>query len=93
MRSRYAAYALGKMTYLVNTWHPEFFPQDISPDPSITWIGLKINQVVNGTRADSAGTVEFVARYKVAGKAHRLHEVSQFQKVRGSWLYVNGVVC
>ncbi|MBP6053850.1 MAG: hypothetical protein KA739_18540 [Pseudomonadales bacterium] len=35
-------------------------------------------------------TVEFVARYKVGGKAHRLHEVSRFIREDGRWYYVDG---
>jgi SEC-C motif-containing protein len=31
--------------------------------------------------------VEFVARYKVGGKAHRLHEISQFVRESGAWVY------
>ena len=35
-------------------------------------------------------TVEFVARYKVNGKAERLHEVSRFVKMQHYWYYLNG---
>jgi SEC-C motif-containing protein len=34
--------------------------------------------------------VEFVARYKVQGKAHRLHENSRFVRQQGQWFYVDG---
>jgi SEC-C motif domain protein len=34
--------------------------------------------------------VEFVARYKVNGRAHRLHEISRFVREAGKWLYVDG---
>jgi SEC-C motif-containing protein len=36
--------------------------------------------------------VEFVARYKVQGKAHRLHERSRFVRQEGRWFYVDGDV-
>jgi SEC-C motif-containing protein len=36
--------------------------------------------------------VEFVARYKVNGRAHRLHEVSRFVREDGRWFYVDGEV-
>jgi len=39
--------------------------------------------------ADQA-TVEFVARYKVGGRAHRLHEISRFVREGGKWFYVDG---
>ena len=39
-------------------------------------------------------TVEFVARYKVDGRAHRLHEVSRFVREPGPdglrWFYLDG---
>jgi SEC-C motif-containing protein len=34
--------------------------------------------------------VEFVARYKIGGRAHRLHETSRFVRVDGHWLYTDG---
>jgi len=33
-----------------------------------------------------------VARYKVGGRAHRLHEVSCFVREAGRWLYADGDV-
>ena len=35
-------------------------------------------------------TVEFVARYKVNGRAQRLHEVSRFVREDGRWFYLDG---
>ena len=34
--------------------------------------------------------VEFVARYRVGGRAVRLHETSRFVREGGRWLYVDG---
>ena len=34
--------------------------------------------------------VEFVARYRVAGRAVRLHECSRFVREAGRWYYVDG---
>ena len=36
-------------------------------------------------------TVEFVARYKLNGRAFTLHETSRFEKIDGRWVYVDGV--
>jgi SEC-C motif-containing protein len=41
--------------------------------------------------ADHAG-VEFVARSKLGGRAHRLHEISRFVREDGRWYYVDGDV-
>jgi SEC-C motif-containing protein len=37
-----------------------------------------------------SATVEFVAIYKINGKAHRLHEISSFVCEGKQWLYVDG---
>ena len=39
--------------------------------------------------ADHA-VVEFIARSKLDGRAHRLHEASRFVCEGGRWLYVDG---
>jgi SEC-C motif-containing protein len=41
------------------------------------------------TGAETA-IVEFVARYKIGGRAHRMHEVSRFVCEDGRWYYVDG---
>ena len=89
MRSRYSAYALGLGAYLLQTWHPRTRPQVIEPDPpGLRWLGLQVRRHMpdGGDRA----TVEFVARSKLGGRAHRLHETSRFERVEGRWLYVDG---
>jgi len=87
MRSRYSAYVLGLQDYLLQSWHPATRPAAIEPTPpELRWLGLD----VRGERpldADHA-TVEFVARSKLGGRAHRLHETSLFERVDGRWLYV-----
>ena len=40
---------------------------------------------------DDAGTVEFVAHYRLDdGRRGRLHETSHFVREDGRWLYVDG---
>ena len=90
MRSRYTAFALGAQAYLLDTWHSTTRPSRISLPEEQRWIGLSIRATHAGTATDSAGTVEFVARYKVNGKGHRLHEISRFEKVNDHWYYLNG---
>ncbi|MBY0575717.1 MAG: hypothetical protein K2P67_03865 [Gallionellaceae bacterium] len=89
MRSRYSAYVLGLESYLLATWHPDTRPAelDLAAD-KMKWIGLDIKNCT-AESADQA-TVEFVARYKIAGRAHRLHEISRFVCVEGQWFYVDG---
>ena len=90
MRSRYSAYVKGNAAYLTNSWHHTTRPNDLALE-STNWIGLKIKSTRQGSINDSEGWVEFVARYKVDGRAHRLQENSYFKKVDGVWFYVNAV--
>lgn len=86
MRSRYSAFATGEVDYLKQTWHPNFVPVDLTIEPDQKWIGLKIIE----TRSDGDhGEVKFVARYKIAGKAHRLEEHSLFSRIDGRWYYLH----
>jgi SEC-C motif-containing protein len=91
MRSRYSAYALGRQGYLLDTWHASTRPAQLDPMPlGLKWLGLEVRRHVT-THADAA-TVEFVARSKLAGKAHRLHELSRFTHEAGQWWYVDGQI-
>ena len=89
MRSRYTAYALKLEPYLLATWHPDTRPAtaDLDSDDG-RWIGLEVKRHMLES-ADRA-IVEFVARYKLGGRAHRLHEISRFAREDGCWLYVDG---
>ena len=92
MRSRYSAYVTLNEGYLRETWYPVTCPRDLALIPEQRWLGLKVLAVEDGGPEDERGVVEFVARYKIQGKGHRLHEVSQFEHVAGRWLYVGGEV-
>ncbi|QEL56274.1 YchJ family protein [Chromobacterium paludis] len=93
MRSRYSAFALGLEDYLLATWHPSTRPETLGLEEDagvVKWIGLEIKRCEAGREGDSEGTVEFVARWKVGGKAERLHEISRFVREDGRWYYVAG---
>ena len=90
MRSRYTAYTLGRGDYLHETWHPTTRRGELDLGEPVSWLGLKILRTEDGGVTDSRGLVEFVARYRVEGRAHRLHEISRFQRRRGRWVYVDG---
>jgi len=88
MRSRYTAYALGLQDYLLDTWHPSTRPRSLEPDPpGLRWLELQVRRCVQDDAKHA--TVEFVARSKLAGRAHRLHETSRFERTEGRWLYVD----
>ncbi|MGN5476791.1 YchJ family protein [Cupriavidus basilensis] len=94
MRSRYTAYVMDNMDWLQQTWHPSTCPADLLPDTATRWLGLTIK--AHSQQDDTHAEVEFVARYKVGGRAWRLHERSRFvrePRAAGEapvWLYVDG---
>jgi SEC-C motif-containing protein len=90
MRSRYTAYVLGDTHWLWETWHPATRRMDMGLDPAVRWLGLEVLAREDGGPEDTKGVVEFVARYKVGGRAHRLRERSRFQRPEGRWVYVAG---
>ena len=90
MRSRYCAYVLQLADYLKATWHPDARPAELDLDetPAPKWIGLSI--LASGEISDAEAFVEFVARYKLGGRAHKLHEKSRFRRIEGRWYYLDG---
>ncbi|WP_148715604.1 YchJ family protein [Chitinolyticbacter meiyuanensis] len=89
MRSRYSAYVLALEPYLLATWHASTRPLqlDLASDAPARWLGLTVKH--HEATGDTA-VVEFVARYKVGGRAYRLHETSRFVREGGRWFYVDG---
>jgi SEC-C motif-containing protein len=89
MRSRYSAYVLKLGDYLLATWHPSTRPAelDLAADPS-KWLGLEVRR--HEQQDETHATVEFVARYRIDGRGHRLHEVSRFVRADGRWYYLDG---
>ncbi len=92
MRSRYAAYTLLREDYVLATWHPSTRPAQLglANEAPTKWLGLEVKR--HDAQDEGHATVEFVARYKVNGRAHRLHEVSRFVREAGQWFYVDGAV-
>jgi SEC-C motif domain protein len=92
MRSRYSAYVLQLGPYLLDTWAAQTRPAqiDFADDEGIKWLGLDVKRA---STAGDEGVVEFVARYKIGGRAHRMHEISRFvREADGRWYYLDGEV-
>lgn len=89
MRSRYSAYVKSLWDYVYRTWDERTRPGlvELQGDRGNKWLGLEVKR--HEQQGDEA-IVEFVARYKTDGRAHRLHEVSRFTRLDGNWLYVKG---
>ena len=92
MRSRYSAYVLGLKAYLLATWHASTRPPELNlaEEGGTKWLGLEVKR--RQQQDEVHATVEFVARYRIAGRGHRLHEVSRFVREDGRWCYVDGDV-
>ena len=88
MRSRYSAYVLAFSDYLLDTWAASTRPERMAIDAGCTWLGLSVRRSEKLTPDEA--TVEFIARYKVNGRAFRLHEVSRFRREHERWFYVDG---
>mgnify|MGYP000877845056 FL=1 len=89
MRSRYSAFVLDLRAYLLASWHPSTRPAELEPpEPGLKWLGLAVK--ATALHDPDHGSVEFVARSKLGGRAHRLHELSRFVREGGSWFYMDG---
>lgn len=97
MRSRYCAYALGLVDYIMDTTHPEH--PDYSTD-KVRWKAdleafsghtrfdqLKIRDSTDG---EQTATVTFTAFLRQADHDASFTEKSTFEKIDGKWLYKFG---
>ena len=100
MRSRYAAYALGEVDYLLAT-HPSREPlgrRRRALQASLTqvcWRRLEVLEATAGGPEDTTGTVTFAAHYTAADQMGVMREVSRFgregQRPDGRWLYLEAL--
>jgi SEC-C motif-containing protein len=91
MRSRYSAFCVGDINYLLTTLHPSYRTDSDEAALQHTiqqtnWLGLKIIQHKSDIEI---ATVEFIAFY-TAQPFEQLHELSRFKKEAGQWLYTDG---
>lgn len=93
MRSRFTAYALRNVEYLLGTWDASKRPAmiDFSKETAL-WRKLAIVGTKKGGPQDSKGIVEFKAYYTQDGSDYFMHEISRFVKTGGRWLYLDGVI-
>ena len=98
MRSRFTAFKLRCHDYLINTVQASINKTsltELSFDTRINWLGLKVISCKKGQQNDEQGTVEFVAFFQEAKEEnstrfHQLHEESNFNKMDGYWIYIDG---
>lgn len=90
MRSRFSAFAVGDVEYLLATWHSSTRPASLTLDDDLHWTQLDILDTVAGGPTDDAGVVEFVAYYREtdSGQFGQQRERSAFVREGGQWFYV-----
>ncbi|WP_159564495.1 YchJ family metal-binding protein [Budvicia diplopodorum] len=97
MRSRYSAYVVQNVEYLISSWHVDYrivnMAQSLSASFEHTeWQGLTIIDEVAGSN-DCEGYVEFIAKYQdtKTNIKNVIHERSHFIKQEGRWYYTSGI--
>ncbi len=97
MRSRYTAYAMGRVDHIISTTHPD------SPHFEVdraAW-EASIRRFCNSTRFlrlrilehsmdEDTGQVTFCASLEQGGRNASFTERSRFERVDGCWLYRSG---
>jgi SEC-C motif-containing protein len=94
MRSRYSAYVVGEVDYVIGSHDPRTQDLDRAQverwSKQSQWLGLEVVRTEEGGPDDERGIVEFKARFfDTATRTH--HERSSFRKHEGRWVYVNGI--
>jgi SEC-C motif-containing protein len=91
MRSRYSAFAVLDLAYLLKSWHSSTRPTTLDLEPTTRWTGLTILGTTDGSAFHTEGTVEFEARYVDHGDPGVLTEHSSFAREDGDWVYVKAL--
>ena len=92
MRSRFSAFAVGDVGYLLRSWHPGTRPARLSLDHETSWTRLEILGTADGGPFHTEGTVEFRAYYRESDDAEQcLHENSSFVREDGTWVYLSAL--
>jgi SEC-C motif-containing protein len=95
MRSRYTAYALARVPYIIATTHPDLRPHQDAAGiarwcQQTQFLRLDVLEAKAGSPTDDRGTVRFIAWTKEKGKLGGIHERSTFERVDGHWTYDSG---
>ena len=95
MRSRYSAYVLGQIDWIVDSHDPKSSEEVDRKSTEqwskeATWLGLEVRSTEGGKAGDDRGRVEFIARYEVKGTPFAHHENAQFRREGDRWYYVDG---
>ncbi len=97
MRSRFSAYAMAKVDYLISTRSEakradENREELVEYCKAVSCVGLKIVSKEKGGKADDTGLVTFHASIQANGRRSLHIETSTFAREHEKWVYVDGVV-
>lgn len=103
MRARYVAFTQGNVAFLRATLTPaqqeDFNPAEVTETADAQWQGLEIRKVTGGGADETEGWVEFVARFRLRGRAIAHHERTRFVRAPAAddsgpagWLCDEGVL-
>ena len=97
MRSRYSAFAVGAIDYLIETVAPEARSDMDRGSLEVwsrqsQWHGLDIVDTVEGQPGDAGGFVEFIAHFTRNGtrEAHHERSIFRFDTKASRWYFVDG---
>ncbi len=95
MRSRYTAYVKKEVDHLYNSLHPsqrKDYKKEGGADwaKKLDWQSLEIIKTEEGGPEDSAGTVEFIAKYRKKEAPYNHHEIAEFLREDGKWYFKDG---
>lgn len=96
MRSRYSAYALGNVDWIIDSQSPDgraHVDRKSTEEWSkrSEWHRMEVLNVEQGTSKDTEGFVEFKAFYTLGGEDIAHHEIASFRKEDGDWYFVDGI--
>jgi SEC-C motif-containing protein len=95
MRSRYTAFALARVDYIIESHHSTTRGEvavDAVKDwaERAEWLGLEIQETQAGGPNDETGSVRFLARYREKGVVRDHLEDARFERENGVWKFVTG---
>ena len=91
MRSRYSAYALGKVSYIIETTHPNLPVSSVEDIEAFCQQTQFENlEILDKEENAPFARVTFRATLSQRGQDVSFTEKSTFEKVQGKWLYLKG---
>jgi len=96
MRSRYSAYVLGHVDWIIESQSPDgraHVDHNATKEWSerAEWHRMEVLEVQQGGEDDTEGLVDFKAYYTINGEDIEHHEIASFRKEDDVWYFVDGV--